>query len=296
MKCMNCGEDNPADAVFCAGCGKRMETTFEFDKDDAPSPVNLSKEVESESNQGYASNDSMNANQGYAPNNSVNANQGYAPNNGMNPNYGYNGNNGYASGNGYAPNNGMNPGQGYYPNQNYGQMPNGMYQGYSVDPYKQYKRSVLPFKVTSGIMNLIAYFLLTIPVIISAALAVADSELDYEIRRISEVNSFSPYGYIALILMFPMFIFLILSFALPAKGGVGVSLTNAMFSLLIEVWGIILVSSADNKFEKYYGRYYSDSDTHMVCVGMNAFYIIAGIFTLLALVFAIIGLCKKKNV
>lgn len=274
MFCTFCGKELKEGAVFCTFCGRRK---MENDTD--------AQVFQNEINQEQETVSSYNSEEQQATENSYN-NYGsniYNENNYQNANNGYNStvnNNGYTQGfnSGYQNN-----------NLNYGQF-NGRY---NIPPEQIYKRSILPFKVVSAVLNLISLVLLAMIGLVAVALG-EDSFKEY---RHSWVNGFSVYGYITVLLGIVLFIFIILGIALPAKAGVAVNLVTTIANTTLLIWGTVLYAFLLSKVNSYINRigYVYDEDVQAVTIVFMTMGIMGLFFQIISFILSCIGLSKKKN-
>lgn len=165
MFCTFCGKEMKEGVVFCTFCGKRK---MENDTDTQVFQNEINREQETVSS--YNSEEQQTTENSY---NNYGSNI-YNENNHQNANNSYN-----SMGNNNGYNQGFN--SGYQNNNlNYGQF-NGRY---NISPEQIYKRSVLPFKIVSAVLNLISLILLAMIGLVAVALG-EDSFKECRVRRCS---------------------------------------------------------------------------------------------------------------
>lgn len=175
--------------------------------------------------------------------------------------------------------------QGYRPPMN---------NSYGITPEKLYKRSILPFKIVSAIMNLLTLGALAIISLVAIALEEEDFN---EYFKSSWVDGFQTYGFIAFFLVFALFILVILGFALPAKAGVSMNLLASFAGLALLIWGMVLFTGLLSKVNHYindFGLLYKE-DAKPLTIFMMAICIVAIFMQIISLLFSFIGLAKKKT-
>lgn len=303
MFCTSCGKELKEGVAFCTRCGKPV-------KGNNTNAYSLKKEVDNETNNeiNHESDVDYNSQQSSeeqiqhnmessSNSNSQTVGNSYNNNRYQSMNSGYN-NNGNNSGNNYGYNPGVNNsyqnnGQynnGYQNNQN-----NGQYNRYNITPQQIYKRSVLPFKIVSAILNLFSLFILWM----IGLVAVAVGSESYKEYRHSWITGFEVYGYITVILGLVLLVFIVLGFALPAKAGVATNLITTITCTVFLIWGMVKYAVLLSKVNHYihsigYVTTYSD-DAQSLAIGAIIFCVFAMFFQIISLVFSCLGLAKKKN-
>lgn len=278
MFCLSCGKEFKEGTLFCTGCGRKIEESdveaYESEEAQNTSPQTANQQIVNQQEQNYQS---MN-NQIPVQNNT---NQQYSSQQSNNKQiYGMNNIN-------------RQQGQPYgypYSNQGYRQPGN----GYGITPEKIYKRSVLPYKIVSALLNLIS----VVAVSIIALLAVAFEEEEFShYFKFSWVEGFQAYGFIAFLITLVLIIFVILGFALPAKAGVSMNLITSITCTILAIWGIILnavLLSKINNYIRNIGFVYDDEVKPVICMTI-AMGVVALFLQIISFVFSCIGLTKKKN-
>lgn len=159
-----------------------------------------------------------------------------------------------------------------------------------------YKKRVLPFKITSAILNLIA----VLAVAFSSLAAIGFSSTGFsDIYAEEWVEGFDTFGIIGVIAAVVGIILVILGFALPAKGGVACNLVNNIVLAAVSVWGVILASGLYSDVKEYSElvQYFGgeSQEAKNGAVGLMAFFIAPLIFAAISLILSVVGLTRKKN-
>ena len=287
MFCTSCGKELKEGAAFCTRCGKPV-------KENNTNVQTLQKEMTQETNQ--ETNDNYNGQQSGEQQKQQTESSNY-DNSGQSVNSNYNNgnnsqpqnmNNVYSnvrSNYGYTPM--MNNGYQNY-NQNYGQFNN----RYNISPEQVYKRSVLPFKLVSAILNLISLGLLAMIGLVAVALG-EDSFKEY---KYSWVSGFKMYGYMTVLIGLVLFVFIILGFALPAKAGVAVNLITTIASTVLLVWGTLLYGRLLSQVNRYIHSigYVYNEDVQAVTITFMVFGVMGIFFQIVSFILSCIGLTKRR--
>lgn len=278
MFCLSCGKELKEGTIFCTGCGRKVEESdaAAYESEDVQNipPQTANHQIVNQQDWNYQSMNNQIPNQ-------YNTNQQYGSQQCNNKQiYGMNNIN-------------QQQGQPYgypYSNQGYRQPVN----GYGITPEKLYKRSVLPYKIVSAILNLIS----VAAVSIIALLAVAFEEEEFSHHfKFSWVEGFQAYGFIAFLITLVLTIFIILGFALPAKAGVGMNLITSITCTILAIWGIVLnvvLLSKINNYIRNIGFVYDDEVKPVICMTI-AIGAVSLFLQIISIAFSCMGLTKKKN-
>lgn len=288
MFCLSCGKELKEGTIFCTGCGRKVE--------ESDAEANESEDVQNippqTANQQSVNQQDWNY---QSMNNQYDTNQQYS---GQQYNSQQYNSQQYNSQQNNKQIYGMNnidrqQGQPYgypYSNQGYRQPVN----NYGISPHKIYKRSVLPYKIVSAVLNLIS----VAGVSLIALLAVAFEEEEFSYYFKSDwVEGFQTYGFIAFLITLVLFIFVILGFAGPAKAGVGMNLITSIACTILAIWGVVLngvLLSKINDYIREIGFVYNDDVKPILCMTI-AIGVVVLFLQIISFSFSCIGLTKREN-
>ena len=182
-----------------------------------------------------------------------------------------------------------------YSQQIYIQQP----QDSTQNQYLRYKKKVAPFKIISGVLNLLT--LLPFGILALALLGVGMGVEGLDI--VEKVNSglldkFTVCGIACLIFSVILFIVSIVAMIVPAKAGVICNLVSTVCCTILLIWAIVLnidLGSVANEFNKWG---FSSSSTQVVSdmsLGLYVFIFGVGILQFISLVLSLIGMAIKKR-
>lgn len=268
MICISCGKELKEGTLFCTRCGRVVNesdaVTYESENVQSVQSQTANHQTVNQQETNYQSMSNQIPNQQYNNQkiyglNDINHQQGQS--------YGY-----------------------PYSNHGYRQPVN----GYGITPEKIYKRSVLPYKIVSAILNLLS----VAAIFIIAVVAIAFEEDEFnDYFKLSWVEGFQTYGFIALLISVVLFVFVILGFALPAKAGVGTNLLTSIAGMVLAVWGTVLYSVLLSKVSDYIrdiGYVYNDGVKPGLCM-MIAIGVMSIFLQMISFVFSCLGLARKKQ-
>lgn len=174
---------------------------------------------------------------------------------------------------------------------------------YSMTPDRIYKRKVLPFKVTSAVLNLFSLGALII--IGFASILCEDEELRTYFSK-DLVQGYGTYGKITLVSVLAVLIFAALGFALSAKAGVIMNLMTSIACTPLAIYGMVIFTkllSAINKIIKIYRINPTRSHTYRLKHYENfriifgvvvAIIVIILIMQIISLISSCVGLTRKR--
>ena len=165
--------------------------------------------------------------------------------------------------------------------------------------YLKYKKRVAPFKIISGVLNLLT--LLPFGIMALALLGVSMGVEGMEIvEKIDPdlVSGFGVCGVASLIFSVILFIVSIVAMIVPAKAGVICNLVSTLCYTVLLIWTVVLNSGLTDVTNEINQFGFSSSSTEMVsnmALGLYVFIFIVGILQFISLVLSIIGMTIKKN-
>lgn len=164
----------------------------------------------------------------------------------------------------------------------------------NAEDRKRYKRQILPFKITAGIVNLAAYGAFFFVMVMGMIIAYDEDNVLFGYGpEIANIN-FYFFAVISVVVFVASLVLSILGFVLPAKGGLIASVINSSLIIIAVLSGAIPMSVLNDRLSRIYTIIYKESDAYIIYIGFMTFAVASIVLCLISLVLSIAGLTRKK--
>lgn len=159
---------------------------------------------------------------------------------------------------------------------------------------KRYKRRILPFKISAGIVNLAAYGAFFFVMVMGMIIAYDEDNVLFGYGPEIANVKFDFFAFFSVVVFAVALVLSILGFALPAKGGLIASVINSSLIILAVLSGAIPMSVLNDRLSRIYTIIYKNSDAYIVYIGFMTFAVASIVLCLISLVISMAGLTRKK--